>query len=310
MTEHIRHSLIDATLPSVTALPDAMDRTGTHDGGTTLAASSTLAGPGSVIQGDEFDNELGDAASTTPVTIYGDWGNDTLWGGSAADHLNGDDDNDVLVGGGGNDTLDGGGDYDIVSYTSETGGQGVVVNLSDVAWTYGTTIYQSLTGTDTWGSLDTYVNVENLEGSVNNDIFNAANSAQAWFFDGGDGDDTLIGGGNDDVLHGGMGNDTLINGTVTFYGYTPVLVNLMTGRASGQGEDILQGITNLYGSEGNDTIYGGMSSDTISGSSGNDALYAGIRTTIDATEGADTVHGAIANGEDVTHHYTATVNAI
>src|SRR4051812_10955149 len=151
-----------------------------------------------------------------------------------------------------------------------------------------------------------------MEGSVNNDIFNAANSAQGWALDGGDGDDTLIGGGNDDILHGGMGNDTLINGTVTFYGYTPVLVNLMTGRASGQGEDILSGITNLQGGEGNDTIYGGTSwSETISGSSGNDVIYAGLHTTIDATGGADTIHGAIASGQDGTlNASTATVNAI
>ena len=51
-------------------------------------------------------------------------------------------------------------------------------NFSDVAWTYGTTVYQSNTGTDTFGNLDTYVNVENIYGSVHNDILNAANSAE------------------------------------------------------------------------------------------------------------------------------------
>ena len=150
------------------------------------------------------------------------------------------------IGGAGNDTLDGGEEYDIVSYTPETGSLGVVANLSDVAWTYGTTVYQSNTGTDTFGDLDTYVNIENITGSVHNDILNAANSAQDVRLFGGDGDDTLIGSGTGDWLNGGMGNDTLINGTARYSGFAPVLVNLMTGRASGQGEDILSGITQVW----------------------------------------------------------------
>ena len=92
--------------------------------------------------------------------------------------LNGDGENDLLIGGAGNDTLDGGEEYDIVSYTPETGSLGVVANLSDVAWTYGTTVYQSNTGTDTFGDLDTYVNIENITGSIHNDILNADNSAR------------------------------------------------------------------------------------------------------------------------------------
>ena len=353
MTKHIRSSLIDATLPSIPALPDVMERAGAHgasplfiesdrasasaadsdsdgsgrpdlpalgeaadrhvvvsaDGCTTLAASNTLAGAGTVIQGGEFDDELGNPASTTSVTINADYGNDTLWGGSAADHLNGDGENDLLIGGAGNDTLDGGEEYDIVSYTPETGSLGVVANLSDVAWTYGTTVYQSNTGTDTFGDLDTYVNIENITGSIHNDILNADNSAQDVRLFGGDGDDTLIGSGTGDWLNGGMGNDTLINGTARYSGFAPVLVNLMTGRASGQGEDILSGVTQVVASEGNDTIYGGVAADTIYGGAGNDVLYAGIHTLIDATDGADIVHGAIANGSG-TSSYTSTANII
>ncbi|KLK94013.1 hypothetical protein AA309_06010 [Microvirga vignae] len=260
---------------------------------TTLTASVAPAAA-STINGNADDNELGNPDSVTPLIIHGAAGYDTLWGGAAADEIYGEVDNDSLIGGAGNDTLDGGEDWDTVSYQEETGGAGVVLNLSDSAWISGGTTYESLTGTDTWGDLDTLLNLEVVYGSMSGDVIYAADSLNGWYIDGGDGDDTLTGGGNDDTLIGGAGNDTLANGAVVYIGFEAINANLTTGRVSGQGEDILSGVTYLYGSEGNDTIRGGQFASTIDGGFGNDVLYTGSSTYIDASVGADTVHGAMA----------------
>ncbi|MBQ0820828.1 hypothetical protein KBI52_11485 [Microvirga sp. HBU67558] len=258
------------------------------------AAPSNLAA-NSVIQGNADDNELGSPDTPTSVTINGAEGYDTLWGGMAGDELHGDVDNDLLIGGAGNDTLDGGIDWDTLSYREETGGAGIVLNLSDSAWTYGGTTYASLTGRDTWGDLDTLLNFEEVYGSTAGDVIYAGNSLQGWYLDGSEGDDTLTGGGNDDTLIGGAGNDTLVNGSVIYVGTDAINADLTAGRASGQGQDILSGVTFLMGGEGNDTIRGGALASTIDGGFGDDILYTGGSTYIDASLGADTVHGAIAS---------------
>ncbi|MBZ6077152.1 beta strand repeat-containing protein [Microvirga puerhi] len=289
--------------------------TTSHESSTqTTMAPAPLAA--NTITGTMDDDVLGDLSATTAVTISGGDGNDTLYGSSAADLLKGDADYDYFVGGAGNDTMDGGdGDYDLVSYAEETGGGGIVVNLSDAAWTFGTATYQSRTGTDTWGSLDTYLNIEAVTGSAQGDVIYAGNSATGWIIDGGAGNDTLTGGGNDDMLIGGAGNDTLINGQVVYLGTQAINANLITNHVSGQGEDTLSNVTYLVGSEGNDTIYGGNVLSTIDGSLGNDVLYAGKGTTIFANEGKDTVHGGMGpsgnfaqpSGNSITGNFTTVL---
>lgn len=274
--------------------PTGSDSAAGEEANRTMLAASAVPAAASVIQGDAGDNELGSPDAATSVTINGAEGYDTLWGGMAADALHGDVDNDSLIGGAGNDTLDGGVDWDFVSYQEETGGAGIVLNLSDTAWTYGATTYESLTGTDTWGDLDTLLNIEEVYGSAFGDVIYAAGSVQNWLMHGNGGDDTLTGGGNGDTLIGGAGNDRLINGTVVYLGTDAINADLTTNRVSGQGEDTLSGVTHLIGGEGNDTIRGGKFASTIDGGLGDDVLYTGGSTYIDASFGADTVHGAIA----------------
>jgi len=98
------------------------------------------------------------------------------------------------MGGAGADRLNGGDGVDTVSYGGPGGAGGVTANLS--------------TGkaTDTFGSTDTLVTVENLQGSSNADLFQGDGNANN--LSGFDGNDTLAGGGGNDSLDGNLGADT------------------------------------------------------------------------------------------------------
>src|SRR4051812_36805219 len=244
------------------------------DGSIALAPSesfTTLA----VTQGDSKANDLGSSSQTAAVTINGGSGNDTLRGGSGNDVLNGDDDNDLLIGWGGKDTMNGGTGIDTVSYATETGAAGIVVNLTKNAWTNNGVTYQGMTGSDSWGAIDTYVAIERLIGSTNGDLINAAGTTQAWYIDGGAGNDTLIGSDKFDTLVGGAGDDTLSNGRVVYEGSTAVNVNLVTQTATGQGTDTLINVHWATGGAGNDTLVGAGSNDTLVGGAGDDTLTKG-----------------------------------
>jgi Ca2+-binding RTX toxin-like protein len=264
----------------------------------------TDIGTQAVITGDSGDNDLGSHGSTTGNTINAGAGYDTLRGGIGNDRLYGEDDNDLLIGWQGSDTLNGGEGYDTVSYETETGGTGIVVNFTATAWTYGGRTYASMTGRDTWGHTDTYAAIESVIGSRWNDIVNASDSAEELVLYGGDGNDTLMGGTDADgygldYLIGGAGDDVLSNGIAYFEGADAVQVDLTTGIALGQGTDILQSIRYVIGSNGDDilkagneavTLDGGFGNDVLYGGSGNDELYAGTGTdVIYASAGSDLI---------------------
>ena len=261
-------------------------------------ASFELAGVGTqaVITGDWSDNDLGSHSSTTGNTIYGNYGNDTLRGGTANDKLYGEDDNDILIGWQGNDTLNGGEGYDTVSYETETGGAGVVVNLTTAAWTYNGRTYASMTGRDTWGGIDTYAEIEAVVGSQGNDIINASGSPDQFVLYGGAGNDTLMGAGSEwdlDILVGGAGDDLLIGGIAYFEGTDAVHVDLGTGIATGQGTDTLQSISYVIGSSGDDVIRAGTIAATLDGGEGNDTLYGGAGgDRLYTGSGIDVVYGS------------------
>jgi len=167
-------------------------------------------------------------------------------------------------GGKGNDTLDGGAQgYDEAAYTDSP--LGVVVNLT------------TGTASDGWGTTDTLVSIEGVEGSEWNDAIT-----------GSAGDNRLDGRGGNDTLNGGDGNDWVeynnASGAVT--------VDLGAGSASGAaGTDVLTSIENAQGSiyadrltgssatnvlegqDGNDSLFGGAGNDSLLGGEGNDRLY-------------------------------------
>lgn len=231
--------------------------------------------------------------SNVGINATGGAGSDTLTnfeniiGSNFADTLTGDGGANMIEGGLGNDIIDGGTGVDTVSYTSAA--SGVSVNISGA-------IVLGITGNTSSGGAgnDTLANMENINGSVFNDILIGNN--QANIIDGGSGDDTLIGGAGADTLIGGLGSDTVsyVNATsganVTLGGAALTA----TGDAAG---DIFSGIENLTGTAFNDILYGDSGSNTLIGGLGNDDLrgYDG-NDTIDATQGFDQIYGG--NGDD------------
>ena len=139
--------------------------------------------------GSGNDTLTGDAGANV---LDGADGNDTLIGGAGADTLIGGAGDDVLAGGGGTDIIDGGDGIDTNSF--EGIGLGVTASLAD--------------GTASYGQVnETFVNIENLRGSDNDDVLTGDENVNV--LEGGAGDDILIGGAGNDVLDGGEGFDTV-----------------------------------------------------------------------------------------------------
>ncbi|QND88019.1 Enterohemolysin EhxA [Chromobacterium vaccinii] len=154
--------------------------------------------------GDGDDSLFGGSGNDT---LSGGNGNDLLEGGDGFDVLNGDVGNDTLRGGIGNDTLTGGtgadliegGDGDDVIYGGDTAYNG---NFSDDARYYPATHHYQGAEKDT------------LRGGAGNDRIEAGN----WWsydhtFEGGAGDDTLVGSFARDLylFNVGDGNDLIID---------------------------------------------------------------------------------------------------
>ncbi|MAX72338.1 MAG: peptidase [Nioella sp.] len=146
------------------------------------------------IRGNNYDNN-----------IWGNAGQDVLYGRDGDDRLFGHFGNDTLLGNFGADLLNGGDGIDRASYWTAT--SGVTADLM-APW--------ANTG-EARG--DTYVQIEELQGSSQNDILRGDNADNGIW--GAAGDDQIVGrGGNDyleghlgrDTLEGGAGNDTLMGG--------------------------------------------------------------------------------------------------
>lgn len=196
---------------------------------------------------------------------------------------------DVMTGTLEDNVFDGGADgSDTVTYANvELDAGGVDVNLS----------LGGAQNTLASGS-DTFIGIENLTGSANDDKLTGSALANA--LDGGDGadslyglagDDKLTGGEGDDLINGGGGSDwalftgakdatvdlTIVDAQNTGYGMDKLVMirNVLTG----WGADKItgDGLNNaLSAGEGADTIDGGLGNDKISGGAGMDTLTGGL----------------------------------
>ncbi len=185
--------------------------------------------------------------SNSSETLVGTSGNDSIFGLGGHDTLEGRGGDDWLEGGNGNDILDGGVGIDTASYEDASGPITVNLNLARAQDTQG-------------AGTDTFINIENLTGSVFGDTLFGSSGENT--LNGGRGSDTLRGLAGDDEVLGGLGHDALFGGTQN---------------------------DTLYGEGGNDRVYGNSGDDFVNGGVGNDNVFGG--------GGSDQVHGG--NGQDI-----------
>lgn len=284
------------------------DTTGAQVG--VIASLTTNSGTGADAQGDTFaagtiqnligsgfDDQLtGDAENNR---LNGLAGNDLLEGMAGADRLDGGEGNDTLIGGSGADQLIGGIHNQTGSGVSLTGGDtasyaggsAVLASLT-TDFAYGQTIIQ--TG-DAYN--DTFDGIENLTGSDHNDIL-IGNSGDN-ILSGGLGDDVLEGMAGADLLIGGTGSD--LNNTASYAhagpaGITAALSSVGVSNTGDAAGDAYQNISNLLGSDYNDTLIGSTDANILTGGLGNDILegLAGADSLIggDGSDTASYVHAA------------------
>ena len=220
-------------------------------------------------------------------TLYGGGGNDTLSGGGGNDLLYAGTGNDFLNGGFGNDVIDGGPGFDRIGYFGgSTSGVTVDLRLQGVAQNVGEQ------------GFDTITNVEGVSGTIFGDTLTGDdNDNWLWgSFSGGGtaNNDTLDGQGGNDLLVVGIGNHSLTGGTgvdtVAFgengVAEPDIAVSLAlqgSAQVTGAGSWTLNGVENLSGGVGNDTLTGDGGANVLAGNVGNDLLVGGA--------GNDTLYG-------------------
>ena len=173
--------------------------------------------------------------------IYGMGGSDTICGGGGNDRIYGDRGNDTIFGEGGEDTIVG-----------ERG--------SD--------------------DLDGAAGADRILGETGNDEIDGG-GGDGDEVDGGPGDDSVSGGpGNFDIVFGGVGNDRVDGGPgahdiASYKGVGgPVSVDLGNGSVSGAEQEHVDGIEDVLGGSGSDTLTGSASPNRLDGGPGNDRLFA------------------------------------
>ena len=246
-------------------------------------ANSYSTGSGGDAEGDRLRNIQDIEGSDHDDVLTGDEEDNWFWGNAGAD---------ILDGGGGENTAD----YDDSS-------SGITINLS-VKDANG---YSTGFGGHAQG--DKLKNIENIHGSLQDDVLIGDESANVFLGD--EGNDTLSGGDGDDWLDGQAGADTLDGGDgrdVASYSNSPsgVTLNLSVKDAndyvSGSGGDAdgdrLRNIQDIQGSDHDDVLVGDSGANYLSGGDGDDTLYGeGGNDWLEGGAGKDTLTGG--SGTDV-----------
>ncbi|MEH2536613.1 MULTISPECIES: beta strand repeat-containing protein [unclassified Bradyrhizobium] len=254
-----------------------------------------------------------DVTDVAGLTVNGDGNANTLVGTAEADTLNGLGGTDRLQGLAGNDQLNGGLGFDRAIYTDATGA--ITVNLA------AGTVSGAGVGNDTLNS---------VEGAVGSDFADTFNATGFTGVNGNPGStigfNEFEGGGGDDVVIGGINGQGQALTRVSYLSATAaVTVDIAAGTADGDasvGHDTISNVNAIWGSYLNDTLRGSNNAfatyelfegrggeDFIDGRGGYDqvtynsdtattsgitALLAAGTVTGDATVGTDTIRGVEA----------------
>jgi Ca2+-binding RTX toxin-like protein len=208
------------------------------------------------------------------ATFLGGAGGETMTGGLSNDTISGGGGDDVIDGGDGSNRLDGGEGADTLTFASVTSGVRI-----DVA-----------AGTASWGrGADTFTGFSRVEGGQVNDTILGGGGED--YLRGAGGDDYIVGGAAFDDLHGNMGNDTVAGGLGDDW------------VVGGKDQDVLfgdEGRDIVLGNIGDDTLDGGSDFDIVRGGLGEDVLRGGDgRDYLSGDRGDDTVEGGA--GADFFH---------
>ena len=212
-----------------------------------------VSGADTIVGGPDPDVLRGGEES--PDHLFGGAGDDSLDGGNG-------DQPDLLVGGEGADAIEGGsGCCDTASFSFEQAA--VQVDLA----AQGTPLANG----------DVLSGIENLEGSVFEDVLNGDDKHN--ILNGDDGNDSISGRGGSDQLEGGAGDDLMDGGSemdrLTFLtSGEGVHVDLALGSAQGHGDDSLLGFENVQGSAHDDEIAGDDGPNELDGFRGINAVRA------------------------------------
>jgi Ca2+-binding RTX toxin-like protein len=226
------------------------------DGGAGSDTASAFDAPSAVVM-SLVSNQVTGSGSGTDTLI----GIENLEGSAFNDTLTGDGGANVLTGGGGDDLLNGGAGSDTASYHDAAGAVSVNLALASP---------QAVGG---GAGSDTFVSIENLEGSAFNDTLTGDSGNNV--LSGLSGDDMLVGGAGNDTLDGGAGNDT-----ASYAGASgPITIGLSNAAAQavggGQGSDTFIAVENIIGSQFADTLSGDGNANMFTGGIGDDVLNGG-----------------------------------
>jgi len=249
-----------------------------HISGGRNGNDTICGGPGDdVIQGGRgYDSLVGEgggdklAGETGSDMLDGGAGDDRLSGSKGADNLHGGAGEDLLIGAKGPDDLEGGAGDDTLD--GEQGSDEFEGNAGD-------DILIGDKGND------------KIEGGPGNDRIEGGPGDDS-DLDGGGGTDVIFGGagtdnvdggdGDGDVVRGDAGTDTLAGGVgggdiVSYASATrgPVIVDLATDKAKGDGHDDLSGFEDVVGSPQADTLVGDGEANRLDGGVGDDTLNSG-----------------------------------
>jgi Ca2+-binding RTX toxin-like protein len=245
-----------------------------------LSLGEVVAGVSVVSFQKDVGSDSEDDEAQNFENVIGSAFNDSISGNAKANTLVGGAGNDTLRGNAGNDILNGGEGTDLGDFGGASAG--VTVNL--------------VTGKASGGDgSDTLISIENILGSIENDILTGNDEANS--ISGSDGDDKIFGGAGEDQLFGNGGNDVLTGGAgadkLTGSGSpvssatasyadskSAVTLNLNSNNGilaqssigSDADGDVFSQIDNLIGSAFDDVLIGDAFKNTIDGGAGDDFI--------------------------------------